>query len=96
MNAYQDVPIGASSKEVVALIGEPYAVHQKSDGTVEYEYIERITAGARNMETRHYFIVLKDGQVISKRIKQSSPPAYTFDSFDMQTTQNRGNSGETE
>lgn len=95
MGAYQEVPIGATPSEVIALVGEPYAVHQKSDGTVEYEYIERITAGSRNMETRHYYFVLKDGQVISKRIKQTTPPAYTFDSFDMQTTQNR-NSGEIE
>ena len=88
MNSFSDIPIGASSAEVVTTYGEPYSVHKKKDGTIEYEYLERIKAGARNMEERRYILVIKDGKVISKEIKQSSPPPYTFDSYEMQTTQN--------
>lgn len=89
MHSFADIPIGASSEEVKNQVGEPYATHKKSDGTVEYEYIERINASARNLEERHYYLILKDGKVVSKRVKQSSPPPYTFDSYEMQTTQNQ-------
>ena len=87
MTSFYDIPIGASSTEVVDQVGKPYAIHKKGDGTVEYEYIERIKASNRNMESRHYYIILKDDKVVSKRVKQSSPPGYTFDSYEMQTTQ---------
>lgn len=77
------------AQEVVAALGEPFAIYDRSDGTVEYEYVERIKIGARDAEERRYFIVIKDGVVISKRVKQSSPLPYGFDSYDMQTTQNK-------
>lgn len=92
MEAFYEVPIGTSPLEVVAYLGEPYAIHKREDGTLEYEYIERIKIGARDAEERHYFILIKDGQVISKRVKQSGPIPYyfqNFDSYEMQTTQNQ-------
>jgi len=91
MDSFHEVPIGVSAPEVVAVIGKPYAIREKKDGTVEYEYIERIKIGYRNMDTRRYFIILKDGKVIEKHVKQDSPLPYyleSFDSYDMQTTQN--------
>ena len=88
MPSFYDIPVGASSEEVVATAGKPYAIHKKGDGSVEYEYIERINASARTLEERHYFILMKDGKVISKRVQQSSPLPTTFDSYEMQTTQN--------
>jgi hypothetical protein len=87
MNSFSDIPIGSSSAEVVITHGEPYSIHKKDDGTIEYEYLERITAGGRNMEERHYILVIKEGKVVSKRIQQGSPPPYRFDSYEMQTTQ---------
>ncbi|MBS0626022.1 MAG: hypothetical protein JSS32_08235 [Verrucomicrobia bacterium] len=89
MNSFYEIPVGASSSDIVQQVGPPYAIHKKSDGTVEYEYIERINASARNLEERHYYIILKDDRVVSKRVKHTSPPAYTFDSYEMQTTQNQ-------
>lgn len=92
MEAFYEVPIGTSPLEVVAYLGEPYAIHKRADGTLEYEYIERIKIGARDAEERHYFILIKDGQVVSKRVKQSGPIPYylqNFDSYEMQTTQNQ-------
>jgi hypothetical protein len=91
MQEFYDVPIGTSTTEAVASLGEPYAIYKKDDGTVEYEYIERIKIGNRDAEERHYFLVIKDGQVVSKRVKQSGPIPYylrNFDSYEMQTTQN--------
>jgi len=85
--AFFDIPIGSSKKEVITIIGEPYAIHKKEDGSVEYEYIERFKVGGRETEEKHYFLLIKDGKVASKRVEQSSPPPYIFDSYEMQTTQ---------
>ncbi len=60
---------------------------EQPDGTVEYEYIERIKEGARTLQERHYIITMKDGKVVSKRVKQNLPAPYLFDSYEMQTTQ---------
>ena len=87
-NSFYDIPIGATKEELVAIAGEPMVIHKKGDGVVEYEYIERLKVGSRNVNERRYYILLKDGKVVSKRVKQSSPPAYGFDSYEMQTTQN--------
>lgn len=87
MDAFYDIDLCTSTPQVIAALGKPYAIHKKDDGSVEYEYIERIKIGARDAEERHYFILIKDGTVVSKRVKQSSPLPYGFDSYDMQTTQ---------
>jgi outer membrane protein assembly factor BamE (lipoprotein component of BamABCDE complex) len=84
---FYDVPIGSSTQEVVSSLGEPYSVHSKKDGTVEYEYIERVTMGNRVLEQKIYILVFKDGVVVSKKVKPSSDLPYGFDSYDMQTTQ---------
>ncbi len=86
INSFYDIPLGATKAEVVASIGQPYSTTVGPDGTVEYEYIERIKEGARNLEERRYVITMKDGKVISKKVKQSSPPPFLFDSYEMQTT----------
>jgi hypothetical protein len=88
MNSFYDVPIGATQEEVIASVGKPVATHRKEDGSTEYEYVERFKVGERNINERHYFILIKDGKVVSKRVKQSSPLPYGFDSYEMQTTQN--------
>ena len=90
MNNFQEIPLGATQSEVIACAGEPYSICQKADGTVEYEYIERIKIGYRDAEERRYIIVMKDGVVVYKKVKQSSPLPYGFDSYEMQTTQNEG------
>jgi hypothetical protein len=89
MNAFYDIEISATAPQVIAVLGEPFAINDLCDGTVEYEYIERVKIGARDAEERRYFLVIKDGVVISKRVKQSSPLPYGFDSYEMQTTENK-------
>lgn len=88
MDAFYEIDLCTTTPQVVAALGKPYAVHPMTDGYVEYEYIERIKIGARDAEERHYFILMKDGMVVSKRVKQSSPLPFGYDSYDMQTTQN--------
>jgi len=88
MNAFYDIPLGATESDVVASAGKPYAIYEKEGGVVEYEYIERVKAGARDLEERRYVLVLKDGKVVSKHVKGSTPYPFHFDSYEMQTTQN--------
>ncbi len=87
MNAFQDVPIGATQQEVVNALGKPVRTKTRDDGSVEYEYVERIKIGGRNAEERTYCIVIKDGKVVSKEVKAGTPTPWTFDSYEMQTTQ---------
>jgi hypothetical protein len=87
MQEFYQIDVSTTSAQVIAILGEPYAIHQKRDGVEEYEYIERITIGARYAEERHYFIAIKNGKVVSKRVDQASPLPLSFDSYDMQTTQ---------
>ncbi len=88
LDAFYDIPVGATQEEVVSQLGKPMATYKCEDGTIEYEYIERIKAGSRNITERKYYILIKDGKVVSKGLKRSSPPAYRFNSYEMQTTQN--------
>ncbi len=92
ISSFYDIPVGATQEEVMETAGKPYAIHKKSDGSVEYEYIERFQAGSRNINERHYYLLIKDGKVVAKRVKQESPPPYTFDSYEMQTTENDSDS----
>ncbi len=85
--AFYEITIGSSQSEVLSSAGEPYAIRHGEDGTIEYEYIERFKVGGRNSEEKHYYVVMKDGKVISKRVAGSSPYPYTFDSYEMQTTE---------
>lgn len=88
-SAFYDVPIGATKPEMIASIGEPFSIRELEDGTVEYEYIERIKEGERNLDERRYIITMKNGKVVSKKVKQASPPPFLFDSYQMQTTENQ-------
>ncbi len=91
MDSFSCIDLCTSIEQVKVSLGEPFAVVEMENGFVEYEYIERIKIGARDAEERHYFILMKDGYVVSKRIKQSSvspigPLPLSFDSYEMQTT----------
>jgi len=81
------MPTGATSEDLIARLGQPYAKHNRPEGAVEYEYIERINVGVRNFEERHYFFLIKNDRIVSRRMTMTSPPPYRFDSYDMQTTQ---------
>lgn len=85
--AYYEVSIGSTEEELEAALGAPYAKHKTKEGLDEYEYIERIKEGNRNLEVRHYFFVIKDGKVVSKHTRTSTASPYGFDSYQMQTTQ---------
>lgn len=84
--SFYDVPIGTTQEELVAEAGSPVAVRKFPDGSVEYKYIERFKVGARVINERHYFVLIQDGRVVSKRILEVSPSSFGYDSYQMQTT----------
>ncbi len=88
MDSFYDIPVGATKDEVIAKAGDPSRITKKDNGVEEYEYVERMSVGARLLQERRYIITVKDGMVVSKRVEQSSPPPTTFDSYEMQTTHN--------
>ncbi len=89
MDRYQDVSLGFTAADLEERFGKPYATHSKSNGAVEYEYIERITAAGRVLVLRHYFFVIQDGKVTSKRMMTDKEvPLDDRNSFDLQTSKN--------
>lgn len=87
-DSFYSIPIGASTEEVVEMAGDPIRICNKGGGVQEYEYVERITAGARLLQENRYILTIENDKVTSKRVEKSSPPPTQFDSYDMQTTQN--------
>lgn len=75
---FDNIDLGTTVAQVRTEAGEPYAVYSLSGDKEEYEYIERIKMGNRLVSENHYFLVISNGQVISKRSTSEQPPAYNI------------------
>lgn len=75
-SVYDSVQTGMSVSNLMTEVGKPYAIHVREDGFEEYEYIERINTGSHLIAENHYYILIKDGAVVSKYMKQEGPPPY--------------------
>ena len=73
---FDQIQVGTTVADVQAKAGRPFAVYKQGDGTVEYEYIERIPMGEEIIEENHYFLVIQKGVVVGKRFGTEHPPAY--------------------
>lgn len=83
---YYQVEIGMSTKEVKQKFGKPYSKKNLGAGSIEYKYIERIIAGNRVLQERHYLIVFTNDKVSSKKIIELNRPVYERNSYEMQTS----------
>lgn len=85
---FYDVEVGMSEKELRKKAGKPYEKKKLKDGTIEYAYIERVEAGGREIETRKYIFIIKDGRVIRKDIKELDKykPILERNAYDLQTS----------
>jgi hypothetical protein len=70
------VQIGMPYSTIEKDIGQAYTARVIDQHTVEYEYIERVQAGNALVAENHYYILVKDGKVVSKRFSQETAPAY--------------------
>ena len=75
---FEDIQIGTSIHEVRGLAGSPYAIRHRRDHSQEYEYIERIDIGTQTVTENHYYLIVRDGHVVSKCRRQERPPAYNL------------------
>jgi hypothetical protein len=75
-NNFDDIEIGTPVNQVVKKYGDPYLIRKQKDGTVIYRYIERYPIGSETVEENKYDLVIKNGDVVSKRYNYELPPAY--------------------
>jgi hypothetical protein len=75
---FGSIGTGDSFTEVEKKAGEPFSVKNKKDGSVEYLYIERVWMGDELVYLNRYYVVVKNGMVVSKRFKQQKQPAYNL------------------
>ena len=89
-DSFYSIPVGATREDVLSQAGSPMRVVNKGGGVQEYEYVERLTVGARTLQESRYIFTIQDDKVTNKRIERSSPSPAGFenDSYNMQTTQN--------
>lgn len=73
---FDQIEVGTPVETVVKEHGEPYSIKNTRDGNQEYRYIERVPVGDVTAEQNTYILVIKNGQVVSKRYNQELPPAY--------------------
>jgi hypothetical protein len=73
---FENIQEGEPIAEVQKVVGDPYSVRKLGDGSEEYQYIERIDLGMETVEENRYYLIIKNGQVVSKRFNQETPPAY--------------------
>ena len=75
-NDFDNVELGEPIQQVVNQYGAPYSISRQKDGTQIYRYIERYPINNETVEENKYDLVVKDGQVVSKRYNYELPPAY--------------------
>ena len=73
---YDNIEIGTPISEIVQKYGDPLTLKNRKDGSQSYEYIERRQIGEQTVEENKYFIIVKNGKVVSKRYNQELPPEY--------------------
>jgi len=73
---YNDVILGTPITKLVSELGEPYSVRDLGDRVEEYEYVERIAMNNELVYETHYIFTVVNGQVIDKRLREESRPAY--------------------
>ena len=74
--SFDDIQVGSSLADFEQKVGAPYRVRKLPNGCLDYEYIERIGMGEEIVEENHYYLRVKNGRVVAKRVNQELPPAY--------------------
>jgi hypothetical protein len=73
---FDNIELGTPVSEIVQKYGDPVKVKEYNDGSKSYEYIERLPIGEQTVQENNYFIIVKNGKVISKRYKDELPQAF--------------------
>ncbi len=74
--SFDDIRVGTPLADYEQKIGKPYKVRRLPNGSLDYEYIEKIFMGEEIIEENHYYLRVRNGLVIAKRMNQELPTAY--------------------
>ena len=74
--SFDEIQVGSPVADLEKTAGSPYRIRKLPNGSLDYEYIEKIFMGEEIVEENHYFVRVKNGRVIAKRMNQEIPPAY--------------------
>jgi len=85
--SFSEIMVGISESELEKQAGSPYKVTKIDKNEKVYEYIERVEAGGRVVEEKHYLFTIKNGQVTSKKMKFENLMD-DRDAFELQTSFN--------
>lgn len=77
-DSFEDIQIGTPIRSVEKHTCRPYSIHVKGPEREEYEYIEKIEISSGNTYENHYFLMVEDGVIVSKRSTRARPPSYDF------------------
>jgi hypothetical protein len=73
---FDNIELGTPVSEIVQKYGDPVKVKDNKNGTMSYEYIERLPIGEQTVQENNYFIIIRDGRVVSKRYNQELPQEF--------------------
>ncbi len=75
-STFENIEVGTSLADLEGCIGKPASVCRVDDETEEFKYIERFNVGAELNTENQYFLTVRNGQVIAKRVVYFVPPSY--------------------
>src|SRR5574338_969773 len=75
---YHNVTIGQNISDIQVQMGRPYEVKELAPGKQEYVYIERIPLGDTREMFRKYILVVEEGKVINKQLKEETSSPFQF------------------
>jgi len=75
---FENIQIGTPVASLKSEVGSPYAIHSKGGDVEEYEYIERIDMGGKVVSENRYFLIVTDGKVTGKYVKNERPKAFNM------------------
>lgn len=75
-SSYNEVQLGETFATVEARTGRPYDSREMGDGICEYIYVEAFNQGHKTILENRYFLLVKDGTVVGKRMETERPPPY--------------------
>ncbi|HEX2579609.1 MAG TPA: hypothetical protein VHK67_04315 [Rhabdochlamydiaceae bacterium] len=73
---FDNIQMGTPISEVVQKYGDPIKTKDNKDGTMSYEYIERLPIGQQTVQENNYYLIVRDGKVVGKRYNEELPPDY--------------------
>jgi hypothetical protein len=73
---FDNIEMGTPVTEVVQKYGSPVKIKDNKNGTMSYEYIERLPIGEQTVQENNYFLIIRDGKVVGKRYNEELPPEY--------------------